>query len=89
MTHAGDAQTRKRRLGGAHGSDVVSTWMLSRDAFTPVVATVGIFAIATVKVRYVILDFMELRHAPLVVRVAFEAWPLLVTSLVLAYYLAT
>jgi hypothetical protein len=67
----------------------VSTWMLSRDAFTPVIATVAVFVIATVKVRYVILDFMELRHAPLVVRVAFEAWPLLVTSLVLAYYLAT
>jgi hypothetical protein len=67
----------------------VSTWMLSRDAFTPVIATDAVFVIATVKVRYVILDFMELRHAPLVVRVAFEAWPLLVTSLVLAYYLAT
>jgi hypothetical protein len=66
-----------------------STWILSMDAFTPVLATVGALVIAGVKVRYVILDFMDLRHAPMRVRMAFEAWPLLVTALILGSYLAS
>ena len=43
---------------------VVTTWGLSKDLFSPAVAVVGIFLIAAVKVRYVMLDFMELRDAP-------------------------
>ena len=39
----------------------VTTWGLSKDLFSPAVAVVGIFLIAAVKVRYVMLDFMELR----------------------------
>jgi heme/copper-type cytochrome/quinol oxidase subunit 4 len=66
-----------------------STWMLSKDAFSPVVAMVGIFVIAAVKVRYVILDFMELRDAPLPVRAAFEAWIVVVTLLILGFWFAT
>ena len=43
----------------------VTTWGLSKDLFSPAVAVVGTFLIAAVKVRYVVLDFMELRNAPL------------------------
>jgi heme/copper-type cytochrome/quinol oxidase subunit 4 len=67
----------------------VTTWGLSKDMFSPVVAVVGIFLIAAVKVRYVMLDFMELRHAPTPVRVAFEAWPVVVTATVLCLWFAT
>jgi hypothetical protein len=57
--------------------------------FSPAVAVVGIFLIAAVKVRYVVLDFMELRHAPIPVRVAFEAWPIVVTAVILALWFIT
>jgi len=67
----------------------VTTWGLSKDAFNPAVAVVGIFLIAAMKVRYVILDFMELRNAPIPVRVAFEAWPVVVAAMILGFWFAT
>jgi heme/copper-type cytochrome/quinol oxidase subunit 4 len=67
----------------------VTTWVLSKDLFSPAVAVVGIFLIAALKVRYVMLDFMELRHAPLPVRVAFEAWPAVVAVMILGFWFAT
>jgi len=50
---------------------------------------VGNFLIAAVKVRYVMLDFMELRQAPLPVRAAFEAWPWVVAAIILGFWFAT
>ncbi|GFG83100.1 hypothetical protein MPRG_63760 (plasmid) [Mycobacterium paragordonae] len=50
---------------------------------------IGIFLIAAVKVRYVILDFMELRGAPIPVRIAFEAWPVGVAAVILGFWFAT
>jgi heme/copper-type cytochrome/quinol oxidase subunit 4 len=67
----------------------VSTWVLSKDAFSPTIAVVGIFLIAAVKVRFVMLDFMELRYAPMLLRVAFEGWIVLVTCLILGFWFAT
>jgi heme/copper-type cytochrome/quinol oxidase subunit 4 len=69
----------------------VTTWGLSKDVFSPAVAVVGIFVIAAVKVRFVMLDFMELRTAPIPVRVVFEAWPVLVAGAVilLGFWFAT
>ena len=67
----------------------LTTWGLSKDLFSPAVAVVGMFLIAAVKVRYVMLDFMELRHAPTPVRIAFEAWPVVVTVMILGFALAT
>jgi hypothetical protein len=69
----------------------VTTWGLSKDWFSPAVAVVGTFLIAAVKVRYVVLDFMELRlrQAPLAVRIAFEAWPAIAAVMVLGFWFAT
>ena len=67
----------------------VTTWGLSKDLFSPAVAVVGIFVIAAIKVRYVMLDFMELRYAPKRVRVAFEAWPFGVAAMILGFWFAT
>jgi hypothetical protein len=64
----------------------VTTWGLSKDLFSPAIAVVGIFLIAAVKVRYVILDFMELRNAPLPVRVVAEAWPAVVAVMILGFW---
>jgi heme/copper-type cytochrome/quinol oxidase subunit 4 len=68
---------------------VVSTWVFSKDAFSPAVAVVGTFLIAALKVRFVMLDFMELREAPVPVRVAFESWIGVVTLLILGFWFAT
>ena len=67
----------------------VTTWGLSKDLFGPTVAVGGIFLIAAVKVRYVILDFMELRAAPIPVRVAAEVWPVAVALMILGFWFAT
>jgi heme/copper-type cytochrome/quinol oxidase subunit 4 len=67
----------------------VTTWGLSKDLFSPPGAVVGIFLIAATKVRYVMLDFMELRHAPIPVRIVFEAWPVVVASMILGFWFAT
>jgi hypothetical protein len=71
---------------GLMAATVVTTWGLSKDSFSPVVTVVGTFVIAALKVRYVILDFMELRGAPRGVRIAFEAWPVAVTAIVLVFW---
>ncbi len=67
----------------------VTTWGLSKDLFSPAVAVVGIFLIAALKVRFVMLDFMELRRAPIPVRLAFEAWPVVVAAMILSFWFAT
>ncbi len=67
----------------------VTTWGLSKDLFGVAVAVVGIFIIAGVKVSYVMLDFMELRQAPLPVRAAFQAWPVVVVIVILGFWFAT
>jgi Prokaryotic Cytochrome C oxidase subunit IV len=67
----------------------LTTWGLSKDLFVPAVGVVGIFVIAAVKVSYVMLDFMELRDAPIPVRVAFQAWPVIVAAMILSFWFAT
>jgi heme/copper-type cytochrome/quinol oxidase subunit 4 len=67
----------------------VTTWGLSKDRFSPAVAVVGIFVIAALKVRYVLLDFMELRQAPMPVRIAFELWPAVVVAMILGFWFST
>jgi caa(3)-type oxidase subunit IV len=67
----------------------VTTWGLSKALFSPTVAVVGTFLIAAVKVRYVILDFMELRYAPIPARVAAEAWPVVVAAMILGFWFAS
>lgn len=66
---------------------IVTTWWLSKDAFSAKVGTVSIFLIAAFKVRLVLLHFMELRHAPVPLRLVFEAWVLVVTAAVVGIYL--
>jgi hypothetical protein len=43
--------------------------------------------VAFVKVRYIGVYFMELRHAPLVLRLIFQAWCAAFCALVLGIYL--
>jgi heme/copper-type cytochrome/quinol oxidase subunit 4 len=67
----------------------VSTWGLSKDAFAPTVAAVGVFLIAAFKIHLVMSHFMELKDAPIRIRLAFEAWIVVATAVVLGFYLTT
>jgi len=68
---------------------VLTTWGLSKDLFSPATTVVGTFLIAGLKVRYVMVDFMELRFAPLAARVFFQAWIVAVIVLVLGLWFVT
>jgi hypothetical protein len=62
------------------------TWYLGEVGAAGTAAIVAMLAIAFVKGRLVILDFMELRSAPLMWRVLLEGWLILVSSLILLAY---
>jgi hypothetical protein len=50
--------------------------------------TSAIFIMAFIKVRLVILDFMEIRHAPIGLRLLLEAWVVGVCCAVLFMYMS-
>ena len=62
------------------------TWQLGEAGAAGTLAIVAMLAIAFVKGRLVILDFMELRDAPRLWRVLLEGWLILVSSLILLAY---
>jgi caa(3)-type oxidase subunit IV len=62
------------------------TWYLGEVGAAGTLAIVAMLAIAFIKGRLVILDFMELREAPLMWRVLLEGWLILVSSLILLAY---
>ncbi|MFL6109357.1 MAG: cytochrome C oxidase subunit IV family protein [Marmoricola sp.] len=68
---------------------ITTTWVLSKDTFTAVVGTGGTLALAGWKVRLVVLDFMELRSAPLPFRIVFELWSVAVPAMIFGFYLFT
>ena len=62
------------------------TWYLGEVGAAGTWAIVAMLAIAFVKGRLVILDFMELRSAPRLWRLLLEGWLLLVGGLILLAY---
>jgi caa(3)-type oxidase subunit IV len=62
------------------------TWYLGEVGAAGTSAIVAMLVIAFVKGRLVILDFMELRSAPLMWRLLLEGWLVLVASLILLAY---
>lgn len=71
---------------------LVSFWLGTDHGFSGAegvrIGTSIVLVIAFVKIRYVGLDFMELRHAPLVLRLVFEAWCAAVAVMVVILFLA-
>ena len=63
-----------------------ATFCLRAGGFVGLAAGAGTLGIAYVKGRLIILDFMELRHAPLVWRLALEGWLLVVSLIILSVY---
>ena len=64
---------------------IAAFWMRSDDLVGLSIGATTL-AIAYLKGRLVILDFMELRHAPLIWRSLIEGWLLLITGLILVFY---
>jgi len=62
------------------------TWYLGEVGAAGTGAIIAMLVIAFVKGRLVILDFMELREAPLMWRLLLEGWLILVSSLILLAY---
>ncbi|MET0899635.1 MAG: cytochrome C oxidase subunit IV family protein [Mycobacterium sp.] len=52
----------------------LASWLVGAEHGTGSMVAVVVLAIAAVKIRLVGLDFMELRHAPTPLRVAFETY---------------
>jgi hypothetical protein len=63
-----------------------STWGLSKELVSTSTATMLIMLIAAVKVRLIMIHFMELGHAPLAWRLLFEGWTVACTALILGMY---
>lgn len=49
-------------------------------------ASLAILVSAFIKVRFVLLDFMELRHAPLPLRLIVEVWGVVVCTALCGFY---
>ncbi|TQK31520.1 cytochrome C oxidase subunit IV family protein [Arthrobacter sp. SLBN-53] len=65
----------------------VLSWAVGAEHGTGSLVAVLVLGIAAVKVRLVGLDFMELRHAPIALRAAFEAYCVGLWALLSALYL--
>lgn len=69
----------------------ILSWWLSLDLTAGIdnahrYTTTGIFLLAFFKVRLVIIHFMELGNAPLALRALFEAWVVIVCSVLVGMY---
>lgn len=63
-----------------------ATWSMGEAGASGTRAIVAMLLIAFVKGRFVILDFMELRGAPMLWRLLLEGWLIFVGSLILLAY---
>ena len=65
----------------------LASFALGADHGTGSLVAVAVLAIAAIKVRLVGLDFMELRHAPIPLRAAFEVYCVALWALLSGLYL--
>lgn len=63
-------------------------WAARGDAVLGLQAATIVMVIAAIKVRLIVLYFMELKTAPLALRFLFEGWIVLFTGLILVGYWA-
>ncbi len=65
----------------------VVSWAVGAEHGTGSIVAVVVLAIAAIKVRLVGLDFMELRHAPIPLRVMFESYCCVMWAVLSGLYL--
>jgi len=49
-------------------------------------ATTAVILISFIKVRFIVLDFMEVRTAPMALRITLEAWSVIVCAILIFLY---
>lgn len=64
----------------------VSWWLGAHHGVGVEEATIAVLTVAFVKVRFVGMYFMELRHAPLALRLLFEGWVVVVWAGLIVLY---
>ncbi len=64
----------------------VLSWMISEHSTAAKVTTSAVVLIAALKVRLIVMHFMELRWRPRPWRMLFELWTLGVTAIILGGY---
>jgi heme/copper-type cytochrome/quinol oxidase subunit 4 len=67
---------------------LISWWIGAGDAANPQLGTAVVLCVVFIKVRFIGLYFMELRDAPLPLRLLFEGYCLIVCATLLVMYLA-
>ncbi|OBI11860.1 cytochrome C oxidase subunit IV family protein [Mycobacterium sp. E2497] len=65
----------------------ILSWALGADHGVGSTVAVVVLGLAVVKVRFVGLDFMELRNAPLILRAPFEAYCIILWMVLAGMYL--
>ena len=65
----------------------VVSWAVGAEHGTGSLVAVLVLGIASIKVRLVGLDFMELRHAPIALRAMFEAYCCVIWAVLSGLYL--
>jgi heme/copper-type cytochrome/quinol oxidase subunit 4 len=89
VTRAGLLRSPISAIWGVLIAATLTSWWLGTDhgVSSKETASVLILLVAFVKVRFVGLYFMELRHAPLPLRLIFEGWCAVVSTTVIVMYL--
>jgi Prokaryotic Cytochrome C oxidase subunit IV len=82
---------RTRRITGVWLALLAATalsWAIGQNIALPGAhaAGIAIVFIAFLKIRYVILDFMEIRNAPTAMRIAAECWVVIVFATITLIY---
>jgi heme/copper-type cytochrome/quinol oxidase subunit 4 len=67
---------------------LISWWIGTDDAASPTLGTAVVLIVVFIKIRLIGLYFMELRDAPLPLRLLFEGYCLIVCTTLLVMYLA-
>jgi hypothetical protein len=63
------------------------SWEAGHGALSDLdLARAAVIGVAFFKVRYVILDFMEIRHAPVAMRMVGEIWAVSVCAVLIGLY---
>ena len=66
-----------------------ASWWLGTGNGDPRYVTTAVVVVALVKTRFVLRFFMEVRHAPAILRYLADAWAVLVCVAILALYWRT
>ena len=70
-------------------ASIATGWLIGGQSLDAHWAVPLIFLIAVFKARVIVLHYMELKHAPLPWRLAFEGWVVIAASLILGIWWLT